>query len=410
MRRALALVLAALAPVAAGCSGGKSASTRITSDTLTIYSGLPLRGEDQARGRAVLRGEKLALDEVGGRVGSLDIGLVALDDTKTSTGRWDPRQVAANARQAAENPSTIAYIGDLDSGASAVSVPIVNEIGILQVSPLSGYTGLTDAADKGEPDKYYPSGARTFVRLVPAGAVEARDLGRWIRDLGYARVTLATDGLQEGLGHGTELERALRAQQITVADIVRVDPTDGPADDTPDVAGAARDIAQADAPALVYAGASIRTAIALLRAVHDRSPSRALFATSGVAGPRLAAALPNADELHMLSPLLPLAERPAAARRMAARYRQTFGSAPPPAALYGYEAMRSVLDAIRRAGKDGNDRRAVLAAYLGRTVGESVLGAYSVGADGDVSPAAIGAFGVRAGHPRLERVMAAPVG
>ncbi|MFP5407525.1 MAG: hypothetical protein ACLGHY_14720, partial [Gammaproteobacteria bacterium] len=65
--------------------------------------------------RTLERGEKLALDEVGGRVGDLDIGLIALDDTKTSTGEWDGRPVAANARIAAENPSTIAYIGDLDS-------------------------------------------------------------------------------------------------------------------------------------------------------------------------------------------------------------------------------------------------------------------------------------------------------
>ena len=107
----------------AGCGSEGDPSTRITSDTLTIYASLPLRGAQGDTGRAVLRGQKLALDEVGGRIGDLDIGLIALDDTKTSTGEWDGRQVAANARIAAENPSTIAYLGDLDSGASAISIP-----------------------------------------------------------------------------------------------------------------------------------------------------------------------------------------------------------------------------------------------------------------------------------------------
>ncbi|MFL5844254.1 MAG: ABC transporter substrate-binding protein [Solirubrobacteraceae bacterium] len=402
MRRALAVGLAAMAPVAAlGCGGGKASSTRITSDTLTIYTGLPLRGIREAEGRAVLRGEKLALDEVGGRVGNLDIGLIALDDTKSSTGRWDPRQVAANAREAAENPSTIAYLGDLDSGASAISVPIVNEIGILQISPLSGYSGLTQPTDKGEPDKYYPSGERTFARLVPSGAQEAQALAQLIDDAGFARVAVAYDGFQEGLGHGTELDRALQAAEITVVDEVRVEPGQDP----PDVAGAARDLARIAAPAVVYAGASVADAAALLRAVHDRTPARALFATSGVSGPRLAAALPDATDLHMLSPMLPLAKRSAGAQRMAGRYRELFGSAPPPAALYGYEAMRGVLDAIRRAGDDGNDRRAVIGSYLGATVRESVLGPYSVGADGDAEGLPIGAYGVRAGRFRLERVI-----
>ncbi len=404
MRRPLALALMALAPVAAGCGGGDASSTRITSDTLTIYTSLPLRGEREADGRAVLRGQKLALQEAGGRVGSLDIGLVALDNTRTSTGRWDPRQVAANAREAAENPSTIAYIGDLDSGASAVSVPIVNEIGVLQVSPLSGYTGLTQVADKGEPAKYYPSAKRTFARLVPTGAREALGLADWLRDLGISRVTLAHDGLQEGLGHGTELERVLRQAGVAVVRSIRVDPSDDP----PDVAGALRDVLRGPAVALVYAGGSTSTASALLGAVAERAPGKQLFATSGVAGPRLAEGLAELETVRVVSPLLPLAERPPAARRMAARYRELFDAPPPPSALYGYEAMRSILDAIGRAGKNGNDRQAVIDSYLGSSVSRSVLGSYAIGEDGDVSGAAIGGFSVRSGRLRLERLLATP--
>jgi branched-chain amino acid transport system substrate-binding protein len=402
----VALGLAALAPLASGCGTSKAPSTRISGDTLTIYTGLPLRGERQAEGRAVLRGEKLALDEVGGRVGDRDIGLIALDDTRTSTGQWDPRQVAANARDAAENPSTIAYIGDLDSGASAISVPIVNEIGVLQVSPLSGYSGLTQATDKGEPDKYYPSGERTFARLVPSSAREGRALADWIRELGHRRVVVVTDGRQEGLGHGTELDRALRNQQITVDDEIAVDADQRP----PEVADAVRDVVRSDAPAVIYAGASVPTAAALLAAVSERAPARALFATSGVAGPELAAAMPPGADLRMVSPVLPIAERPPAAARVAARYQQLFDSPAPPAALYGYEAMRTVLDAIRRAGSKGSDRTAVIGAYLGSRQTGTVLGDYAVGTDGDVSGVPIGGFAVRSGRARLDRLVAGSPG
>ena len=67
------------------------------------------------------------------------------------------------------------YLGEFNSGGSAISLPITNEAGILQVSPSNTYVGLTRAegADKGEPDKYYPSGKRTFGRVVPADHIQA---------------------------------------------------------------------------------------------------------------------------------------------------------------------------------------------------------------------------------------------
>jgi branched-chain amino acid transport system substrate-binding protein len=395
-RAAILLAASALALVLAGCGSEGDPSTKITSDTLTIYTSLPLRGTQAGVGRAVLRGEKLALAEVGGRVGDLDIGLIALDDTKTSTGEWDGRQVAANARIAAENPSTIAYIGDLDSGASAISIPIANEIGVLQVSPLSGYAGLTQPGDKGEPSKYYPSGERTFARLVPDGVQEARALAALIRSEGITRVAIAHDGRQEGLGYGLELERGLRAGGVAVTGMTRVEPDQDPA-------SAAEDLAADPAPAVVYAGASVPTAAALLSAVAREAPAKELFATSGT-GPALAGAL-DGTRVRMTSPLLPLSARPAAARRFAARYAERFGATPPPAALFGYEAMRGVLDAISRAGEDGNDRRAVIEAYFATQTENSVLGGYAIDKDGDVTEGAIGAFAVADGRLRFQGVL-----
>jgi hypothetical protein len=112
----------------------------------------------------------------------------------------------------------------------------------------------------------------------------------------------------------------------------------------------------------------------------------------------------------MVSPVLPLGERPPEARRIADRYEQLFGTPPPPAALYGYEAMRTVLDAIRRAGKAGSDRTAVIDAYLGSRQEQSVLGSYGIGADGDVSGVPIGGFAARSGQARLEHLVAGSAG
>jgi ABC-type branched-subunit amino acid transport system substrate-binding protein len=57
------------------------------------------------------------------------------------------------------------------------------------------------------------------------------------------------------------------------------------------------------------------------------------------------------------------------------------------AALYGYEAMRVVLDAIAAAGADAGDRAAVVRAALAPRERRSVIGSYQVLATGDISPA-----------------------
>ena len=67
----------------------------------------------------------------------------SLDDSTAAAGKWDPGQTAANARKAASDSKAVYYIGEFNSGASEVSIPILNEAGIPQVSPANTYVGLT---------------------------------------------------------------------------------------------------------------------------------------------------------------------------------------------------------------------------------------------------------------------------
>ena len=123
---------------------------------------------------------KLALEEAGGKVGDYH------DQVRLARRRHrGGRQVGARPglRRTPARPSAttsaIAYLGEFNSGASAISIPILNEAGILQVSPSNTYVGLTRAegAEKGEPDKYYPTGKRTYGRVVPADHIQAAASG-----------------------------------------------------------------------------------------------------------------------------------------------------------------------------------------------------------------------------------------
>src|SRR5205085_2397279 len=123
----------------------------------------------------IVNGEKLALAQVGGRVRGLTVGYVSLDDANPVSGRLDPGAAESNAEMAARDPMTIAYLGDFDSAATAVSLPLINAAGIPQISPASPYVGLTSGLDAGqdEPARFYPSGVRTFARLQPGDPAQA---------------------------------------------------------------------------------------------------------------------------------------------------------------------------------------------------------------------------------------------
>ena len=111
------------------------------SSTLDIYSSLPLRGPAAPRAVLVERGIKLALAQMHGRAGQWTIRYIPLDDSTRAANQWAPLRTASNASRAIADPRAVLYIGDFGSDASKVSIPIVNQGLIAQVSPASGYVG-----------------------------------------------------------------------------------------------------------------------------------------------------------------------------------------------------------------------------------------------------------------------------
>jgi branched-chain amino acid transport system substrate-binding protein len=391
-------VLAVVAVAVAGC--GSAPSTRVTSSTLSIYTSLPLRGDRAAESHAILRGEKLALNEVGGEVGGKTIGFVALDDTVPEGKRWAPEQAASNAKAAASNPTTVAYIGDVDSGATSVSLPLTNEAGILHVSPLSGYTGLTRTSDKGEPAKYYPTQQRTFARLTPNGIVEAHALVAWLKQVGAEKLAIVADEHQDGQGTVRDLSRALAKGRLDVVDDVRVSQR------REDVSGPVRELAKLHPEAVIYAGASPEAAARLLRAAHAELPKVRLIATSAAAQSSLPRLLGSAaPAVRVMSPVLPARHDNAHARRMQRSYRRLYGESAPPVALYGYEAMRSVLQAIKDAGARSGEREVVIAKYFDGRQRRSVLGSYRIGRRGDTTLDQYGLYGVVGRNLELQGIL-----
>ena len=98
-----------------GCDGTTPTSNRIRGSKLSVYVSLPLIGPSRWSGQAVLNGARMALAAAHGAVGHYRIVLHPLDDATVSSRGWNPGQTTVNARAAIKNPSTIGYIGDLNS-------------------------------------------------------------------------------------------------------------------------------------------------------------------------------------------------------------------------------------------------------------------------------------------------------
>jgi branched-chain amino acid transport system substrate-binding protein len=343
------LAASAILVAAAGLSGcrGGSEESKIPGDTLTIYSSLPVHGVLAPAARAVAAGENLALAEAGSRAARRRVRLVRLDSTHRGGQVWEPDLVSANAKRAADDPTTLAYLGELDYGASAVSVPTTNEKGILQVSPGDGLASLT-AVPPGRPQagpaRYYPTDERTFIRLTASDLRLAELLLARARDSGAKRVAIVYDGSI----YGRELTavlvaRARRDGPEPVAD----EELQGDAPAMPDLV---KDLTGKRPDAIVYPGVAGPLTAPLFAALARGAPDVPVFAAAGVLARR--APLPAAPaRVEGLSTVPPESELPPSARRLLRRIARHDGRRRvSPEALTGYESMRLVLGAVDRAG------------------------------------------------------------
>ena len=123
-----------------------------------------------------------------------------------------------------------------------------------------------------------------------------------------------------------------------------------------------------------------------------------------------AGGIPLADDGRVLITSPALGERayPAYARGFFTAFRRRYGP-PQPDAILGYESMRLLLNAISRATDSGRHparRSAVVSAIFHTRDRRSVLGTYSIDANGNTSITAIGVWKVVSGGLRFWKTVA----
>jgi branched-chain amino acid transport system substrate-binding protein len=378
-----------------GSSGSSSGSS--SGKTVDIYSSLPLQGASTAQTDPMVNGIKLALSEAGNKAGQWTVKYTSLDDSTAAAGEWDPGQTAADARKAAADPKAVYYIGEFNSGASEVSIPILNEAGLPQVSPANTYVGLTTnepGSAPGEPQKYYPTGTRTYLRIVPRDSIQAASDLLAMKQAGCTKVAVANDKEAYGNGLASLLELEKGDYGVTIVSNTGIDPK------APNFRSFAATIKGQGADCFFFAGIVSNGAVQITKDVHAALPTAKIFGGDGVCTSSYTAAkgggVPAAIDplIECTVATLKLTAYPGGKQFLAA-YKAKYGtSSPDPYAIYGYEAMKLGLDTISSLGAQGNSKSAVLKALFSLTSRKSVLGNYGFDKNGDTTLKSYGLYKV----------------
>jgi branched-chain amino acid transport system substrate-binding protein len=405
------LVAVAVALSLAGCGqqrDSKSEADAIPGRWLTVYVSVPRDGASQLAGQAVVNGATLALDQIHARIGRYRIRVDVLDDSSPSSGVWNAAAAATAAQTAAANSTTIGYIGDFNSGASAVSIPILNRQTIPQISPASSAVGLTSdgpGSSPGEPYAYYPTPLRSFIRVVPNDAIQAQAQVRLQRQLGCRSVYVLDDGEYDGD------EASAAFSQVALGEHYPVVAQQSYVPGESSYTSIGQTVAQSGADCALVAAIPERSAAQLTAAVATQAPNVQIFATAGLAAPTFTepalGGLPTKLDRRVL--ITAAAGRASAKdplkRAFVLAYARRYGT-PLPVALDGYEAMRLLLSAVRSAshgGRDAVERLRVVDALHATRHRHSALGVYSIQRDGDTTIDGYGVYRIVGGALRYWR-------
>lgn len=143
MKKVIALVLSAV--LALGCLAGCSGSDEPVAAGSTIKIGVlaPLTGTNAEYGKGFEVGTQMAVDRINA-AGGINGRTLELE-VKDSKG--DQKESSDLCRMFADDKEVMAIIGDFASGACMANAPIVDEAGVVQLSPTASnpdYAGMSD--------------------------------------------------------------------------------------------------------------------------------------------------------------------------------------------------------------------------------------------------------------------------
>lgn len=362
-----------------GCSRSGGA------DTVKIVSSLPRTGSAQGQTDTIVNGVKMAIDEYGGEVAGFKIKFEDKDDATAAQGQWDGAREKDNAREALADQDVMVFIGPYNSGASKESQPILNKGGLLQISPACTAVELTKkvAGDtKGQPEIYRKSGIITYCRVCPNDLIQGPLPAVFAKEtLGVKKVYILDDRELYGRGITNLFKQKCEELGIEVLGHESIIPTQQ------NFKSLITSIADKK-PDLLYFGGTSQSGGPQIALDMKGLLNCPLMVPDGcyemafinAAGPELFKTVKCYATIGGTDP----SELKGAGAEFVKNYNKKFGKAPEAYAVYGYEAAKVFLEALKAVGKKDREelRKAVLAT---KDFDKGALGKWSFDADGDTT-------------------------
>jgi len=362
------------------------AASVFAADSIKIVSSLPRTGSANAQTTSMVNGIKMAIAEVGGKIGDMELAYEDWDDASPQRGNWDPAVEAQNADKAKADATVVAYIGTYNSGAAKISMPKLNEAGIVMVSPANTAPNLTKEGfgEKNEPAVYRPSGKINYFRVVPTDDVQGAVAADFAKELGAKKVFVLNDREVYGKGVAGVFEK--RAKEIGL-EVVGTDGLDGKASNYKSLVTKMK---QAGAEVVYFGGTTQTNAGQLAKDIVTAGLKAKLIVPDGcyekafieAAG---AKALEGRAYITFGGVDPKLLE--GKGKEFYEGYKKAYSAEPEGYAVYGYEAAKVVIAAMQRIHSAGGKiTRASVLEEVGKTKDfAGALGTWSFDANGDTT-------------------------
>jgi branched-chain amino acid transport system substrate-binding protein len=369
-------------------SAGLLATPALAQDkkTIKIVSSLPRTGSAKGQTDTIVNGIKMAIAEYDGKVAGFDVKHQDMDDATARQGQWDAGKEADNAREAAFDKDVMAYIGPYNSGAAKVSMRILNEAGLVQVSPACTWPGLTKKVKgntRDEPEVYRPNKIINFCRVVPHDFVQGSLTAAFVKEALKAKsVYILDDKELYGGGIARLFKEKCEELKIKVLGHDSIIPT------TPNFKELIRAIKETKPDAVYFGGTYTSGGPQIARDMKGEGLPCPLVVPDGCYADAFIKSA-GADTFKTLTCYATIGGRDPSMLKgtgtaFVKKYKETYKKEPEAYAIYGYEAAKVVLEAIKSVGKKDRDaiRKAVLAT---KDFDKGALGKWSFDADGDTT-------------------------
>lgn len=362
---------------------------------IKLYSSWPLTGSYDLLGNDAVQAVKLALEDFGNAAGGYALEYEALDDgVAANNGGWEAGKESENANKAASDMDAVVYMGTYNSGAAKISIPIMNAAGMAQISYANTYPGISKAiegvTEEGEPDIYYPSGKRNYMRVCPADDIQGNAQAAFIfNELGKTKAYILHDQSLYGKGVAAVFQLVFAQLGGEVLGFEGYDPK------APDYQALMASVVDAG-PDVVMIGATVdNNAAKLLQDLRSVASADdvTFIGPDGLINDAFVQGSGEAGEGAYLTfaGLTPdkLLEQGGPGADYVTRISEILGHSPDSYAVYAYETAVVVIQAIDRA--QSNDRTAVLDAMFSTSDFVSMLGGtWSFTETGDTDSSIIG--------------------